>query len=282
MAEDIVTKCRSKLFITLFALGTFAGPAMKAYGSLMMHHTRAKRCANRIVLAAVSTQADFERFVKKHQPPEPIRSLIDANRADLEHKYFKRIKKIPGLMIKGYDITRVINAQRMRRCIEMFNLDQLDVAQKYFYKVGETWRIFACYVEPHSEQPLLNLIQVQQLAKLAEETGFRDWYPNWYFDKRGKFTCIDMEDRSFVGGPLNRTKGTKAEFVKSLLRLEHDMEPEALQWLQDRITTLQNSPEGTVQCPRLMDNTQFDEPEINIVKVKQYFSESSRRYLELT
>lgn len=264
----------------------------------MVYHQNkiAKRCAVGTVLAAavvgigvqdkpaIAMRADFEKFVKKHQPPEPLRSEIERHKQVLAESVYPRIKEIPDIIRKPSDISRVINAERMRRCMEMFNLDQLGVAQKYFYKVGDSWEVLARYVtgiEPHPvRQPYLKLVQVQQLAKFAEETGFRDWTSNWRFDMQGKFTCIDTEDGSFAGRFPNTREGSKAEFVGRLTGYQQVMEPEAFTWLQGRITALESRPEGTARCSTLMDNTKFDDPEINIANVKRYYSENGGRYCD--
>jgi len=195
----------------------------------------------------------------------------------------------PGVYLKDYDIYRVINAQKMGRCIAMRKLDLLAVPDKYFYRIGDSWRVLVEHVEGDANPPLLSLPVVQQLTILTEETGYRDWgWANWVFGVqgkfKGKFVCRDMELASFGtlvnGGCIDPTTGTKAAFVEGVLQYKNVMEPKALQWLQGRIAELQKSPAGLAKSLTLVSSTQFDDPEIDSATVKNHYSGNGGRYCD--
>lgn len=221
------------------------------------------------------TQTDFERFVLKFAPPAELRALIEKNKAAIAEKFSGTIRLLPGgLYLKGTEIERIINAERMRVCIQRYNLDLLDVPKKYVYKIGNHWRVFSQFVPAHPAPPM-SLKLVQQLAKLAEETGFRDWKLNWRYNSQGKLVCIDTEDNSFAIGMYRfKNEGLpqhcKAQFVTSLMTYSKSMTSEAFEWLKNRINTLMNSPEGTTTTPPIYDITTFDDPGINYAHVKQH------------
>lgn len=184
-------------------------------------------------------------------------------------------------------IERLINAERMRECIKRHKLHRLAVTEKYLHKsvCGCQWKLYVRWIaEPQCQQDqqpcsyAFDLELVQQLAKLAEETGFYDWQKtNWLFDYddgisvQGKLTFIDTENRSFQVG-----ENYKWYFVESLFQLGEYMSQDAQQWLVQRVADLKLSAEGNIISLPLPCNTQFDDPAINIENVKRYYNEYAR------
>lgn len=232
-------------------------------------------------------KAHFERFIAKHAPPKELQELIDNNKEAIAKQYYGLVEGItPPLFLKGNDINRVINAERMRQCIKKNNLHLLDVAKKYIYQVDGQWKVFAHYVKENDNPPAdkTPLTLVQQLAILAEETGFSYWgfsEPNWIFDETGKLVCIDTENNSFAAFAVgmcriqqkNIPHDSKLQYVLSLGFFKDTITPEAWKWLEKRINTLLNSKEGTKKYPTIVENNIFDDPAININKVKKHFTQ---------
>ncbi|HEV2601285.1 MAG TPA: hypothetical protein VGT41_03235 [Candidatus Babeliales bacterium] len=226
---------------------------------------------------------DFEKFAAKHQPPQHLRNAIERNKEKIRSTGFGEVKGMPGFIVKHFDANRVINADRMEECIKRFNLDRLAVAKKYIAKVDGQWMVFAEMIKPDSSKKYdsTSLEFVQQLAKLAEETGYRDWQGNWLFNKEGKLTCIDSENDSFAIGRSRLEDGKtpqhcKTQYVLSLAIFGGSIDPEARQWLQDKINALRKSPEGVAEHTKNTPDTilpwskKFDGPNINISNVKQH------------
>jgi hypothetical protein len=152
-------------------------------------------------------QPDFERFAQKYQPPVTLKTLIDANKGIFMHNEYYgiegRFEAIPSVIFKGRRIDRIINAGHMNACMKDEKLDLLGVANKYFCEIDGEWTVIAEVVEPcevklRTQKKSLALIQ--QLAKVAEKTGFEDWGgadPNWIFNSHGRFVCVDTEESSF-------------------------------------------------------------------------------------
>jgi hypothetical protein len=222
---------------------------------------------------------ELAKFIKKYGLPNIFTKKAEQNKEYFENYSYGTVSNLPNFFLKGSDINRIINAERARRCIEINNLDQLDVPRKYLGKIGDLWRVFAEKIKPLTESRVISLLEIQQLTTLAEETGFRDWNEdNWRYDKNNsKFTCIDTEDNSFAIGRIRGVEGMdlpfhcKANYVMSLLTFEEYMEPKAQEWLIHRIEELINSPEGIAEDKPLFANKKYDDPEIDFEKVKEEF-----------
>lgn len=222
---------------------------------------------------------ELVKFIKKYGLPRIHNKEIEKFKEDISKRSYGMVKGLPQFFLKGNDIDRAINAVRMKRCIEINNLDQLDVARKYIGKVdGDDWKIFAEKINLQ-EGKVISLTQIQQLAKLAEETGFRDWNNNWLYDENNKKVCIDTEDSSFIWAKYVGYKGIdlprhcKANYVISLWALSGYMEIEAQKWLSARIKELVESSEGVAEDKPLCVNKKYDDPEINFKKVRREFEE---------
>lgn len=211
----------------------------------------------------------------------------------LQNNYF-----VKGTQI-GPDISRIVNAIRMKKIIEKYRLTNLNVADKIldensiFYLDENQVRIpyLALLVQRIKCCPKrkFSLIDIQQIAKLTEETGFSDWagnsLDNIIFDENDKIVFIDTEDKSFA----NPVTGMSAEYENDSLTIKQDkkvsgcrflylthlhrlypmMETEAQVWYLNRINELINTPEGLDYQPAIYDNTQYDDSEINLQEVKK-------------
>ncbi len=214
---------------------------------------------------------ELVKFIRKYGFPRIYCKEAEKYKESIEYRNYGVAKDFPSFFLKNTDIDRIINAERMRRCIEIHNLDQLDVPQKYLGKVGNTWRVFAENINSPRGK-IISLKETQQLAKVAEETGFSDWRTNWNYDDNNKFVCIDTENSSFYCW-----RDCKLDSLITLWRHFHThMEKEAQGWLVRRIEELENSPEGKAQITSLNINTKYDDPDIDFEKVKEEFAELKR------
>lgn len=184
----------------------------------------------------------FEKFTQKYAPPKGMTQLLDEQKTFIKQEFIDTAKKgeFSGIFIKGREVSRVVNAERMRACMRENNLDCLGVPKKYMYNLDGNFIVIAQCVR-YEKKPLeLQLKEVQQLATLAEETGYVDWkldiegLSNWVRSYSGKLICLDTEDLSFLG-----TKECKAFCVEGLLSYPSVMTEESVDWLKDRVDFLE-------------------------------------------
>lgn len=197
---------------------------------------------------------------------------------------------------------RIVNAERMKRMIEQEGLDRLYVPDKCIcgFRRVFTWKkegdlmnrvivqeglggIMAKKIDGNLNDgwSRLSLIEVKQLAKLAEKTGYYDWHPgNYIRDSQGRLALIDTEDRSFM------EKGSQYKFLRSLWysRLGDYMEPDAQKWLKSRIRELsETSDMSSNQVVGLKGNAELDaqdgvDRELSKREFGEYWHRSSSDY----
>ena len=218
--------------------------------------------------------SEFEKFVRQFAPPEEIRRTIEANKKEILRKRFgffagSSIDGSRDIFVKGNDICRIINAERMRKCIKQNNLHALAVPKKYIYKLDDQWIVVAKYVKGNHEQRKFTLEEVQQLAILAAETVYSDWHANnIIIDKNtGKITLIDTEDRSF-GGYLSRINPDKAILsLKLFAKSKKLMDKPTETWLENHSTEIDNRIYNDYQS--IQHSRRFDSIDLDFEKVKE-------------
>jgi hypothetical protein len=198
----------------------------------------------------------FTSFLTEHILPKKYRIIL-SHRTEKE-SYSSKLKKIPFYAKK--DITRIINAQRMKLCIKKNNLFHLAVTEKYVGKIDSKWAIFSRRIEgvPITEltAPVtkFNKEVAIQLCTLAKETGFCDWgskSPNWIrTEKDGKdlLVCIDTEQSSFADNSLeslNELSSNWSDFFTE----------EALNFLEEQRSSLEK--ENSVPSFESYDNPNY-------------------------
>ena len=224
-------------------------------------------------------------------------------RESIENKYEKLFDNISTstYISKDQNISRIINAIRMKKIIDIHNLDHLDVADKFLGNRFQSEGYVTIKAKRVESLPLrkFSLTDIQQLAQLAEKTGYSDWggscwrLSNILINKNNQITFIDTEDKSF-GHPghdispeyrYNQSVpkisdeqcramplGCKFKYITNLAKLYPVMEPKAQEWYSKRVKKL-NSPEGFALQPRIYDNIQYDDPEIDLQEVKKEWRE---------
>lgn len=201
--------------------------------------------------------SEFEKFIQQYAPPQDIIELLEKHKElVLEIEDRAVLQEIPNFFIKVSDfrygasrlIHRVINAERLRRCIKKHGLNKLEVVKKYIYRLtgmwvlrrgtlkrlAGKWLVLAEKVNFKQQKLQVSLQECKQLAFLAEKTLYHDWgvaraidggkiYSgnNWVRNERtGKLICIDTEDRSFEAGNDVNISGCRLELVLKYLAKE--------------------------------------------------------------
>jgi len=170
------------------------------------------------------TNIDTE-FYQKYALPENLLPKIQTH--DLDLCYFalgykqEVLESFPdfSFRVKTKNIvSRVINAHRLKRCIEQHNLDRLSVPEKYVYVTSIGLPVLLAQVvnythyssddidsirdEKTQDSKILNLSseEVSQLHTFIKETGYHDWhYGNLVRSKdNGKLYIIDTEHSAFL------------------------------------------------------------------------------------
>lgn len=183
--------------------------------------------------------------------------------------------------LKEDQLERIINAERMKRFIEINNLYHLRVADKCLCKNGDRLDVLSQKVDFRLHDSKLTLSQTQQLALLVENTGFRDWNGNLGWGKDDKLVFFDTEDYAFF---LGRIRGSEEKNIPNQCKLVffanipyyNHMEPDAQEWFKERRKNLFNSEEGVAEAQILPFNDKYDDPTINFEEVKREYKE----YLE--
>jgi hypothetical protein len=203
---------------------------------------------------------ELTKWVAKHRCPQNI----EQNKA--EH------------FLKKNEYSRIINAERMKKVIQTYKLDQLCVANKYLCeKDGHFHVLSENIVANNKEHTTLSLTQMKQLFTLALETGFRDWgADNVVLNSDGILTFIDTEDESFsFWSTEHEVKKTgfpndcKGNFVVSLSEYLPSMQADAHTWYSNTMAQLLATQDGKTKTSILPDNSKYDASDIDIAKVKK-------------
>jgi len=188
---------------------------------------------------------ELAKFVEKYAPPLLTCKLIEGAK--------NHVKKdgVKGFRCKGKDITRVINAARLRQCIADKGLHCFRVPQKYIYPLDGELYVFAEEIEPAARTSKINAAtlsfqEAKELAMIVEETGYRDLsLQNIMRDSKGIFVFIDTEDRSFSIPSNTKENWCQLAYLENLKAhtasicqyTDHRflLQDDAKQWLDERI-----------------------------------------------
>lgn len=172
--------------------------------------------------------------------------------------------------LKDNDISRMLNAQRLKNCIKEHNLHQLRVPNKYLQKINGEWTIIAEEITRNNSNSKIDKETAQQIATLIKETGFADWHANNFLE--GAF--IDTEERSFL-----RVYGTRRYHfaLGSLFKLSQYFSPEASTYL-GRVH--QESRASVPPADEVPPPEKYDDHDINFAKVAEEFEELIKKELK--
>lgn len=200
--------------------------------------------------------------------------------------YFGSLEEFPEFYFKGSDIKRIIYAERMCKVIEKHNLYLLNFVKKYICKVNDEWIVLAEKIDvaKNDNESLLDVLVVQQLTTLAEETGYIDW-PNFMKDRSGKLVFFDTEELSFTTD-MSSVYGcpacSKVVYAYKVLKyLSKKMTIEAKEWLQKRIQYLvdcnKDEYKNGFRDPHITSRTDLDDLEVDFEEVKIRFEKKEKR-----
>ena len=181
---------------------------------------------------ASQEQELIQKFMQTYAPLSLTCRAIERCNDRLQKPYVEYIPELFWLYFKGHDITRIINAERLRACIKEHNLTCLNVVKKYVYPVGDKLAVFAEKVIPNRTLLPVTLEEIKQCQTCMTVSGYTDWgFPpisgsglNIMRDHTGKLIFIDTEGRSF--GP--RESALNSQYN------QNSMTEEAWDWLQEQ------------------------------------------------
>ncbi len=157
--------------------------------------------------------------------------------------------------IKGSEIDRIINAQRMMVYLKVNKLNNFKVVSECLMHSGKSMSVVSNKIDIGNQRKKLSLRDVQQLVKITEDTGYCDWQfgRNVICDSQGKFVFVDTEDVSFLWWFNDVT----IRHVLMLLMLNSSliMEKTALDWLKMKIEFSDKYNDGILS---LSENIQYD------------------------
>lgn len=144
--------------------------------------------------------------------PPQIQRIISVDEKYFVDKQFGKTEKLPSYFLKGQNASRVFHAERLRACIEKYNLTCLSVPRKYIYKTHNTnykdigfvfavqRLIIADYIEGDETRDF-SQEEVEQITLLIRKTGICDicgfGASNIIRTQTGKLVFIDTEENSF-------------------------------------------------------------------------------------
>ncbi len=159
-----------------------------------------------------------EALIKKYAAPQHIIDILEQHTdfflkiihectmGDCKKDYGNLVWQfdtLPGYYVK-YGVNRIKGLEKIRECIETFNLNRLTVSKKYLYHIpgkdieftDENYWVVAEEQKPAPIPLVINLEEAKQMFTLIDETGFYDFQPhNIIRNTDNKLAIIDTEPR---------------------------------------------------------------------------------------
>jgi hypothetical protein len=201
-------------------------------------------------------------FIKKYRCPAHLEFGAKQQIVLLQDAGYYGVSKLScGLYAKGFEFDRIINAIYLQNVIDTHHLDCCMVPEKYLCKVDNDYHV-VCQTLPINRlyAKSLTLQEVQQLAIIAQETGYGDWHTGNIVRCHGKIAFIDTENLSFSIRPLAGITEMFPEFLDYFNNLDdynrkmldckfiflcgfyacmkHLMQDDAKVWMQNHLRTL--------------------------------------------
>lgn len=301
----------SALTTVLLGLAICMSSSLQAYPSLFTIID----VVGAVYRSFVTTEAkdpdiEFDKFTRKYAPPKEIQDTLERNSAQLaqqiryqrsvdsieedNRKIFVKIGpsdfanphltiEINGVRVVGHSIERVINAVRLRNCIAQKKLQRLTVPQKYIYEFDGIWMCIAEGISPAQTEEQFTLEEVQELATIAEETGYSDWHVgNVQRTSDGTIAIIDTENRSFRW-PRWCTRSTAACICRpNSNSLNPRMQPAAKAWIRDHYNDIRlvSFIKNICRPALLPQASRFDDADIDFEAAKDGHKRYNKRLQE--
>lgn len=142
-----------------------------------------------------------ETLYTTNTPPAEILSVLNerTNIQPFEIIHTQTKTNDRTYIVKDGNISRLINAHRLKKLFDQHKLDLLSVPKKYLLKTDTTQRIIAEYITTPKKfiRMAITIKEYEQLKQIAVLTGYKDWWENLIRNEKGQLTFIDTEDRSF-------------------------------------------------------------------------------------
>lgn len=178
--------------------------------------------------------------------------------------------------LKGSEISRIINAERMNAVIEDNKLDKLAVPAKCLFKDQDRLVVASMAMQKKSiKERVITKAELQQLVALIEKTDIGDLIigvdHNIALNEDGKFVFFDLEDLSFA----------QKRVMVPIVDLVQDakLEKDALEWLQNYILFHPSWLDifNFFGVQSLSQNTQYDEKiGVDFERVKKEFRDLNK------
>lgn len=242
--------------------------------------------------AEEKSPTELEKFTQKFAPPKEIQETIEQNKHLIDHRL--KVQRIPGsqpsVFLKRVDanpreqelpLYRIINRERLNKCIKANNLTTVSVPKKYIYKLDGQWEVFtedAGADKDYLSRQTLTVKEAQEMALLAKETGYRDWSNHNVLRNKesDNLVIIDTENRAFGQSPYIN----KAQYIQRMcyrLNISIDlMNEEAKEWCFNYQNYLEKKPEGQEICTPLPRSTKYDDFNIDFSKVVHEFKRTKK------
>ena len=102
--------------------------------------------------------------------------------------------------IKGSEIDRVINAERLKVYLKKKGFHNFKVAPECLHYTGQSVEILSPAIKLGNQDKKISLDEIQKIWQIAVDTGYWDWQfgRNWMRDHQDNLVCVDTEDISFL------------------------------------------------------------------------------------
>lgn len=229
---------------------------------------------------AIGNDQNFQKFVEKYSPP------VDVIKEWVQNEYFiyqdsqSSIKKYQPnkFLVKDCSISRIINAERLRKYIQEKKYTWIDVPKKYIFLAGNKWLVMAdeiktkgddCYTMPFE--------QFKELFDIVVTTGYRDFYNrNVEIELNDeKIYFIDTEDQAFAPSEFDGNK--LLEYIDHLEEYSIDMNTalsqEGVEWFElQKKGLIEKYTREPFTCTSIRSRKDLDDPTISTADVRKYIS----------
>jgi hypothetical protein len=148
--------------------------------------------------------------------------------------------------IKGSEIDRVINAERLKSYLKRKGFGNFKVASECLHYTGQSVEILSPLIKLGNQDTKISLDEVKQILQIAQDTGYSDWQfgKNLMRDYLGHLVFVDTEDISFICGKeillsIPRVDETRRSKINKMVQLfmgyQDAMNDEAKNWLQEQL-----------------------------------------------
>jgi hypothetical protein len=210
--------------------------------------------------------SEVEKFSQQFSPPKAVQETIEKNRGNIDPQL--KVQFLPGsqppVYLKVGDPDRIIYAASIAEFIKKNHFQHLEVPKKYFYKVGNDWKVIAEAIDASVvDRTQLTLEEVKELTTLIEASCYNDTNNIVRNKQNGKLALIDTEDLSFCCLP-------KASVMNIFYWnwIQYVQNNEAKKWFSDYLSAVEKSEDAQDPCKSICGTTEFNRHKIDLKKTK--------------